>query len=154
MMKKTLSFRPATLEDAEAIAELISKSITELCDLDHQNNETELADWLADIHTKAFVECIEENAIQYLALLGKKHVGFAAMNWQGEIVHLYVAPKQTQNGIATALLAALELAAREHGFNPIMVATTHSARGFFRTRGFIPTRPDYAEWLEKPLQQH
>ncbi|QZA79138.1 GNAT family N-acetyltransferase [Deefgea tanakiae] len=154
MMKKTLTFRPANAEDAEAIAELIRQSITELCDLDHQHNEAELADWLTDINTEAITDCTENSSVQYLALLGKKRVGFASMNWQGEIVHLYVAPKQTQNGIATALLAALELAAREHGFNPIMVATTHSARGFFRTRGFIPTRPDYAEWLEKPLQQH
>jgi len=153
-MKKSLTLRPATLEDAEGIAELIRKSITALCDLDHQNEPNQLADWLSDIDTDRIAECIDENSIQVLALLGKKRVGFAAMNWQGEIQFFYVAPKQIGQGIGSALLAELELAAREHGLNPIMLATTHSARGFFRLRGFIPTRPDYAEWLEKPLQHH
>lgn len=153
-MKKSLTFRPATAEDAEDIAELIAKSITDLCDLDHQHEPDELADWLSDIDTASIAECIDENSIHFVALQGKKRVGFAAMNWQGEIQFLYVAPKQIGQGIASALLAALELAAREHGLNPIMVATTLSARGFFRLRGFIPTRADYTEWLEKPLQQH
>ena len=153
-MKKTLTFRPATLEDAESITQLIAKSITELCELDHRHDPTELADWLSDIDTARIAECIDENTIHVLAVQDKKHVGFAAMNWQGEIQFFYVAPKQIGQGVGSALLAALELAAREHGLNPIMLATTQSARGFFRLRGFIPTRPDYAEWLEKPLQQH
>lgn len=153
-MKKPLTIRPATLEDAEEIAALIQKSITQLCDLDHQNNEDEIADWLNGINAEQIAESLVDNSIHFLAMRGKKVVGFAAMNWRGEIVHFYVAPKHTLTGIATMLLAALELAAKEYGYNPITVATTQSARRFFRTRGFIPTRPDYAEWLEKPLQHH
>ena len=52
------------------------------------------------------------------------------------------------------LLAAVELSARDMGLSHIMLATTLTARAFFRAHGFIPTRPDFAEWLEKPLQQH
>ncbi|MGL4995177.1 MAG: GNAT family N-acetyltransferase [Deefgea sp.] len=153
-MKKSITFRPATLEDAEGIAELIANSITALCELDHQGDANEIADWLSHTTTESMAEYIDEDAIQYIVLQGKKRLGFAAMNWQGEIQSFYIEPKHIGEGLGTALLAALELAAREQGLNHIMVATTHSARVFFRTHGFIPTRPDYAEWLEKPLQHH
>ena len=154
MDMSSFDFRLAELDDAAAIIELIHASITQLCELDHQNQPVELADQLSEFTIDELSEFLSEANTCWLVLQNEQLLGVASINPIGEIRHFYIAPKFIHNGIGSALLAALELSAREQGLGHIMLATTNSARGFFRARGFIPTRPDYAEWLEKPLQRH
>lgn len=150
----SVDFRPAKLDDAAAISELIHASIVQLCQLDHQNQPLELADQLSEFSVDELSEFLSDANTGWLAVQGEKLLGFASLSPAGEIQHFYIAPEMIHCGLGSALLAALELSAREQGLGHIMLATTQSARGFFRARGFIPTRPDYAEWLEKPLMQH
>ncbi|QZA79685.1 GNAT family N-acetyltransferase [Deefgea piscis] len=147
-------FRPALACDAKAIHALIVQSITQLGVLDHQHCAQTLSDLYHTINAEDIAESINDGGTVWLAVQQQIICGVAAMDRHGEILHFYVSPQHSGQNLGRALLAALQLSAREQGLSHIMLVTTHSARGFFRGQGFIPTRPDFAEWLEKPLQQH
>ncbi|QKJ67520.1 GNAT family N-acetyltransferase [Deefgea piscis] len=147
-------FRPAEPSDAKAIHELIVQSITQLGVLDHQHCAQTLSDLCLAVEVDDIAESIADGDTVWLAVQQQAICGVATMDRHGEILHFYVSPLHSGQNLGRALLAAVQLSAREQGLSHIMLATTHSARGFFRGQGFIPTRPDFAEWLEKPLQQH
>jgi N-acetylglutamate synthase-like GNAT family acetyltransferase len=150
----TFHIRPATPDDAPAISALLCDTIMQSCMADHEGDVDAIADWLGDATPAHILEHLENAACHWLATQNNDIIGFAALDERGELTQLYVAPAQQHCGVGKHLLAAVELSARDMGLSHIMLATTLTGRGFFRAQGFIPTRPDYAEWLEKPLQRH
>ncbi|WP_027468101.1 GNAT family N-acetyltransferase [Deefgea rivuli] len=145
--------RTATDADAAAISALLCDTITQSCVADHEGEPETIADWLSELTPEHLREHLHQGT-HWLATKQNLVIGYAALDDDGELSALYIAPAHQHSGIGKHLLAAVELSARDMGLSHIMLATTLTGRGFFRAQGFIPTRPDYAEWLEKPLQQH
>ena len=146
--------RPATIDDAPAISALLCAVVTQSCEADHEGEAEAIADWLSGFTPARLLEQLHNTSCHWLATQQDRVVGYAALDARGELTQLYVAANSQQQGIGIMLLTAVELSARDMGLSHIMLATTLTARAFFRAHGFIPTRPDFAEWLEKPLQQH
>ena len=150
----SFQIRPATPDDAPVISALLNNCITQSCMADHEGDTDTITDWLSTLTPEHIREDLHRVPCHWLATQNNAIIGFAALDARGELTQLYVAPAQQHCGIGKHLLAAVELSARDLGLSHIMLATTLTGRGFFRAQGFIPTRPDYAEWLEKPLQRH
>ena len=94
------------------------------------------------------------NAEFLVARLGGKPVGCIALVDHlrfGEARRLFVSEDMRGNGIAMALVEALEAAARDIGLRRIRIARTTGGRstpGSFTSRGYRPTADT---WMEKAL---
>lgn len=58
---------------------------------------------------------------------------------RGLLLHgLYIEPQRQSQGVGKQLLAAAVAAAREHGFDGIVVKAQADAQGYFEAQGFAP----------------
>lgn len=70
-------------------------------------------------------------------------VGFAELTIAGHIDMLFVDKDRQRRGIASALLCAVESAARGRGVRCLTVDASRTARAFFEARGFAITRRQF-----------
>jgi len=72
-------------------------------------------------------------------------LAFADLERDGHIDLFYCAPEAAERGVAAALYAALEQAARAAGTSRLYAEASETARGFFERQGFAVTaRRDFA----------
>ncbi len=81
----------------------------------------------------------------WVAELGRKPVGFTDLEPDGHLDMMFVHPAHPRAGIATALLATVEAAARAQGLARIFTEASITARPFFERRGFSLTTPQVVE---------
>lgn len=72
----------------------------------------------------------------WVAVLGPSVIGFTDLEPDGHLDMMFVHPRHQGAGIATALLATVEAAARAHGLARIFTEASLTARPFFERRGF------------------
>ena len=130
-----MRIRLAKLEDAEAAAAVLRRSITQLCELDHRNDEAFLARWIGN-KTKENVAAWTRASHVYVAEDARGIVGVAAMTAAGEVTLNYVAPEARFEGISKALLIALEERARQSGCATCMLESTETALRFYTAAGY------------------
>jgi putative acetyltransferase len=72
-------------------------------------------------------------------------IAYGDVEGDGHIDHLFCAPEHAGSGVAAALYAALEAAARERGIGRLFVEASEPARRFFLKQGFAELhRRDFA----------
>src|SRR5215469_2533132 len=111
-----MEVRQATIADASDICDAVRASIIELCFADHRGDPQILARWLAN-KTPENVSRWLSNArnINLVAVEGGAVLAAGCVTVSGEIILNYVSPAAQFQGVSSALLAHMEMAAREHG---------------------------------------
>jgi GNAT superfamily N-acetyltransferase len=131
--------RPATHADAADAANVMRRSIRELCVEDHRRDPKVLERWLAN-KTQASVAGWVASADAFCVAAtdaDEALIGFGMLTRTGEILLLYVDPDAVNRGAGHALLEAMERRAREWRLATLTLDSTISARRFYERHGYI-----------------
>jgi GNAT superfamily N-acetyltransferase len=132
-----MDVRSARLEDADEMAEVLRRSITELCVADHQNDERVLAKWLANKTPTLVRLWISQSDQQVIvAVMEDRIAGVGAATKGGLVLLNYVSPEHRFMRVSTALLDALEAYIITQGAKESRLVSTHTARPFYLNRGY------------------
>lgn len=134
-----ITIRESTPADAEAVADVLRRSIVELCHEDHRGRPNVLERWLAN-KTPAAVSAWITDADSYCASAvadGGEVCGFGMLAAAGEILLLYVSPEHVGRGVGRDLLRALEERAVNRGLGEIRLDSSLTAKGFYARHGYI-----------------
>jgi GNAT superfamily N-acetyltransferase len=114
------------------------RSIVELCVADHRNDEAILTRWLSNKTPEFFVSWIRQSDNSLLvAAEGGNILAVGSVTDAGQITLNYVSPDARFRGVSRALLGALEARAVERGNTRCTVASTETARRFYRANGYV-----------------
>src|SRR4051812_35739357 len=120
-------------EDAIPAADVVRRSITELCGEEYREDAQVLARWLANKTPEDFRRWIGSTDRLVCVAVGTDGrlaaVGMVA--WRGEILLNYVAPEARFLGVSKALMAHMEDHLRVRGAEIVTLHSTHIARGFY-----------------------
>jgi GNAT superfamily N-acetyltransferase len=130
--------RAAAPNDADEAVAVLRASITNLCELDHQHDAATLEQWLGNKTPEHFGRWLADPS-RYLvvALVEGALSGVAALHRSGEIRLCYVKPGLTQLGVGRALLAALEVRARDWGLQELRLNSSRTALAFYERSGYV-----------------
>ena len=135
--------RAATVADGAAIAGVWTRSICELCTLDHGGDSALIAAWCADKTPEQLRGAISQaDHVWMVAIDGASQVlGFGSLAPDGKIAACYVAPEMAHRGLGTRLLDALEGEALRLGDRAVTLLSSRTAQPFYADRGFVTTGP-------------
>lgn len=129
--------RKAEPRDTQAAVEVLRRSITELCTLDHHGDAATLAQWLANKTTRDFLSWLAaEDNFCVVAEANDQIMGVGLLHRGGEVRLCYLAPGAQGQGLGKAILGALEEKAREWGLRKLHLESTVSARPFYERVGY------------------
>ena len=77
----------------------------------------------------------------FVAVAGELVVGFADVELDGHLDHLFVHHRHQRQGVASALHDAVEAAARRSGAARLYTEASITARPFFLRQGYVEVRP-------------
>ena len=126
-------FRP---EDAPALAALFHASVHEIASRDY--SEAQVHAWSpAPPDPGTYLDRAGDGRRLLVAVddLGVP-IGYGDLEPDGRIDHLYCRPEFVDRGVASALLEALEAAARSTGIDELHVEASEAARRLLQRRGF------------------
>lgn len=117
MSDQPLNIRDAVVADAEAVCEVLRRSITELCAADHHHDLAIIIQWLANKTPPTVATWIGQPNNSFLVAVGAngRILGAASVTDKGEITLNYVSPDARFQGVSRALLHALETRAAARG---------------------------------------
>jgi putative acetyltransferase len=130
----TISLRPFLSHDAPALAALFRASMTELASEDY--DEAQIDAWVSISDDAAQWAQKFDTTLTLLAFVGQTLAGFATLRGKDEIDMLYVAPDFVRQGVASALLVAVEKLAHARGAQTLRVDAPDNAEAFFKARGY------------------
>ncbi|NJO53693.1 MAG: GNAT family N-acetyltransferase [Bacteroidales bacterium] len=146
--KPTILLRPYLPADALTLAGIFEASIAELAAEDY--SEAQLAAWISLLDEDELAERLVDQ-LALVATVGGEIAGFAALEGNQKIDMLYVHPEMARQGVATALIDALEKLALARGASSLEVEASDTAEPFFQRRGYLPERRNTIvlgdEWL-------
>jgi putative acetyltransferase len=128
------ALRPMLPDDVPVLAQIFADSIEVLAEDDY--GEEQRAAWAAradDI--KAFAEKLTSQ-LTLIATLAGAPVGFASLKGADHLDMLFVHPEAALQGVATALVDAIEKIAGARGATKITVDASDTARPLFDKRGY------------------
>ncbi|MDQ0323365.1 hypothetical protein QO002_005571 [Pararhizobium capsulatum DSM 1112] len=130
--------RSAAIAEASEICRVLRRSITELCELDHQNRHEALCGWLCN-KTPDHVEMwiADPNQTVLVALIGDRIAGVGAANKNGEICLNYIRPDLRIRGVSKAILFELERYLMANGRTVSHLMSTATAHGFYISAGYM-----------------
>jgi len=138
----TCATRRAVLSDADAVCEVVRRSIVDLCQADHHGDPDTLAKWLVNKTPANFERWIaSEEHIALAAEIDGALVGFGLLNLQGQIALLYVAPNARFRGVSKSLLASLEKEAIAVGIRELSLESSLTALPFYSRCGYTSSGP-------------
>jgi GNAT superfamily N-acetyltransferase len=138
MKRSAMKIRTAVREDAIEVCKVVRMSIEKLCVADHQGDEATLDRWLAN-KTPETVACWLTNAdnINLVAVDDSDAILAAGcVRRDGTVLLNYVSPDARFRGISSALLTALEDAARSEGNDWCVLESSRTAHRFYMERGY------------------
>lgn len=137
-----IEIRPARVQDATAACEVLRRSITELCVADHRNDPDILNPWLSNKTPDVFRSWVGRpgNSVM-VAVEGERILAVGSVTDKGRITLNYVSPDARFRGVSRALLGALEARAVEQGNPRCTLASTATARRFYRANGYVEDGP-------------
>lgn len=132
-----MAIRPATAADAEAICDLHIRSIRVLCAPDYTPEQIEA--WAGRKRPELYRQAMTEGGETMLVAISDSDqiAGFAAFKGS-EIYGLYVAPASVNQGVGSALLAAVDAQMVAAGVGQVRFRSTFMALGFYLHRGYRP----------------
>lgn len=126
--------RPFLPADAAVLAAIFVASVSELTADDYTEAQQEA--WVAAVEDEEMLAKRLSGELTLVATLGESAVGFASLKGNGIIDMLYVHPAAVRQGVATALVDALEKLATARGAKALTVDASDTARPFFAKRGY------------------
>ena len=137
-----MEIRRARPEDAAAAADVMRRSIAELCLADHANDPAIVNAWLANKRPEIVARWIARPDNHFfVACEGGAIRAVGAMTSAGEIMLNYVAPEARFSGVSRALLRILEETARALGQARCTLTSTKTARRFYRDARYAESGP-------------
>ncbi|MFB3825795.1 MAG: GNAT family N-acetyltransferase [Bryobacteraceae bacterium] len=126
--------RNAAPADAGAIARVHRRAVEQLC-AGHYPPE-QIRAWAVPRGLPPFEEVLARTLVLVYEREGAV-AGFGQLDPEAaEIISLFVDPDRAGKGIGTALLAALEDAARRSGLKRLRLNSSLNAAGFYESRGY------------------
>ena len=134
----TIRLRAAEVGDAAGAAEVVRRSIQELCTDDHGDDPERLGPWLENKTPDQFVAWIEDPHMCCVVAAGENGAicGFGMLGDNGDLHLLYLTPEATGGGTGRELLTVLEEQARVWKLAGIQLQSTRAAVDFYRRHGF------------------
>ena len=143
------ALRPLLPQDVPVLAAIFAAAVQELAIEDY--SEGQVAAWAAvadDI--EEFAEKLKDR-LTLVATLDQSMVGFASLRDNNHIDMVYVHPAAVRQGVATALVDALERLAAARGTKHVTVDASDTAAPLFLRRGYTAERRNTVvlggEWL-------
>ena len=137
-----MEIRDAQLEDAPGACQVLRRSITELCAVDHGNDPAILARWLSNKTPEIVASWIADPKASVLVAVERgAMLAVGSVTDAGEITLNYVSPDARFRGVSGALLGALEARAIERGNLRCTLTSTETARRFYNASGYIEDGP-------------
>jgi GNAT superfamily N-acetyltransferase len=134
--------RDARPDDTAAACDVVRRSITELCTLDHQGDRTTLEAWLANKTPETFAEwAASERHIALVAEANGRIAAYGLLSRSGTVTLLYVAPEARLQGASRALLAEMEARARKLGLSALKLSSSATACRFYERCGLLSAGP-------------
>ena len=133
----TVALRPFLPADAPALARLFRASVEILAEDDYSENQR--AAWAAASDDLAAFAQRLASALTLVALRNHEIAGFASFG-NGALDLLYVSPDHARQGVATALVDAVEKLALARGVKEIQTDASDVAHDFFKGRGYVATQ--------------
>ncbi|MCX2722832.1 GNAT family N-acetyltransferase [Roseibium salinum] len=135
-----LTVVPSSSTDAQEIAILLQRSITELCVADHGSDPDKYGPWLANKTAENVRGWIEAPGRVFSALDGHGRViGVAMGSTDGEVLLNYVLPEARFSGVSKRLMRAVENYFVERGLTVSRLKSTQTAAWFYRSIGYVET---------------
>ncbi|QDY69411.1 GNAT family N-acetyltransferase [Qingshengfaniella alkalisoli] len=132
-----IQIRQAIESDAAEAISTLRRSITELCTADHQNDPTEIENWLGNKTFEGWSKWIRrDDAVVLVAERDGMIIGVGMAILSGDILLNYVHPAARFGGVSKAILAALEETLRARGVHCCRLQSTITARSFYESCGF------------------
>ncbi|HTV31224.1 MAG TPA: GNAT family N-acetyltransferase, partial [Xanthobacteraceae bacterium] len=135
-----MQVREASPEDAAAACIVLKRSIAELCQADHRNDPSILAQWLGNKthdNFRAWVEQPDNSVL--VAVDNQKIIAVGSVTDTGTIGLNYVSPDARFQGVSRAMLRALEARAADLGNHRCNLTSTETARRFYLSNGYVET---------------
>ena len=132
-----ITVRRADESDATAAIDVVRRSISQLCVVDHHDDEYTLTTWLANKTPQNFLAWIA-NIDNYcvVAESNSRLAGVGVLQRTGEILLFYLDPGAQRQGIGRIIHAALEAKAIEWKLASLHLDSTSLARPFYEALGF------------------
>jgi GNAT superfamily N-acetyltransferase len=133
-----MQVHPARIEDAVEACKILRRSISELCQADHQDDPRNLEAWLSN-KTADNVRSWIANPNTYVVIATEDTtiIGVGAVTCSGEIILNYVSPTARFRGVSKTILRWLEARALELGNASCAVTSTETARRFYLSAGYV-----------------
>jgi putative acetyltransferase len=145
----TPALRPFLPADTPVLAAIFAAAIGELTGDDYSSDQQEAWAAVADDEVAFGKKLAGE--LTLIATLRNAPVGFASLKGKDHIDMLYVHPSAAGQGVASALLDALEKLAGGRGAKNMTVDASDNALDFFRKRGYVAKQRNTVtvngEWL-------
>jgi GNAT superfamily N-acetyltransferase len=137
-----MEIRDAIAEDAPAACEVLRRSISELCVVDHGNDPSILAKWLLNKTPEIVTSWIGlPDDSMLVAVEGSTILAVGGITKAGHITLNYVSPDARFCGVSRALLAALEARALERDNVRCTLNSTETALQFYLANGYLIDGP-------------
>jgi GNAT superfamily N-acetyltransferase len=143
LVTASVRVRTAVVADGAAIADVWTRSISELCGLDHGGDPALIAAWCADKTPQELRGALSQADHVWLVAIDSANrvLGFGSLTPSGHVAACYVDPEMVRRGIGTGLLEALEIEARRRGHSEIRLLSSRTAQPFYSRRGFETAGP-------------
>jgi GNAT superfamily N-acetyltransferase len=143
LVTASVRVRKAVVADGAAIADVWTRSISELCALDHGGDPALIAAWCADKTPEALCGVLSQvDNVWLVAVDGANRVlGFGSLAQGGKVAACYVDPSVVRSGIGSSLLEALEDEALRRGYATVTLVSSRTAQPFYVSRGFVSAGP-------------
>jgi putative acetyltransferase len=149
------ALRPFLPADTPVLAAIFAAAIQELTGDDYDETQQEAWASVADDEAEFGKKLAGE--LTLIATLKNAPVGFASLKGKDHIDMLYVHPNAAGQGVASALLDALEKLASARGATRLTVEASDNAQEFFRKRGYVAQQRNSVtingEWLANTTMQ-
>ncbi|MBV8925727.1 MAG: GNAT family N-acetyltransferase [Bradyrhizobium sp.] len=154
----TPALRPFLPADTPVLAAIFTAAVEELTGDDYDEAQQEAWASVAEDEEEFGRKLAGE--LTLIATVNNAPVGFASLRGNDHIDMLYVHPAAAGQGVASALLNALEKLAGGRGAKNLTVDASDNAQDFFRKRGYVALQRNSVtingEWLanttmHKPL---
>lgn len=137
-----LLIREASVAEAEAVAVVLRRSITELCVAEHGNATAVIDAWLANKTAESVGDWIADPSQTLLvAIIDGEIAGVAAASRFSQVLLNYVSPSHRFCGVSKALMAALEAYLGQQGCSVARLTSTATAHGFYLGLGYQEDGP-------------
>ncbi|WP_249695352.1 GNAT family N-acetyltransferase [Stappia sp. WLB 29] len=147
-----MQLREATAAEAEEIADVLRRSIVELCGADHGGDAATVATWTANKTAESVRDWMAASGAVRVAVSPEDVIlGVGAAAPDGTILLNYVAPEARFTGVSKAVLAGLEAWLVERGVTEARLNSTRTAHTFYRARGYSDDGPA-VPWLKASAQ--